>query len=343
MGLYTFKQVPSNELEKLQEFLNVHWKKGHTLAISKKLMDFQHYNREDDSYNFKVAENSETKEYDAIVGYIPIAQYDKNLAENGDYWGAIWKIREDVTNSEINAAGFFLWKSLFKLPNFQSYAAVGISEIAKQIYVASRMTISHLSHYYMLNNETKEFKVAANVTSELKTAVLNEGKLATVKWIDINSINEGEVTPVYRPMKSLQYFKHRYENHPFYKYEFLGIFIGNVLKSILAVRQINVENSAILRVVDVLGELCGNCYVSMQNILHERNAEYIDFLNYGIEEDVFHTLGFRNLDFDGDLIIPNYMEPFTKCNVKINLVYKAKYDGYVAFKGDSDQDRPNIL
>ena len=108
-------------------------------------------------------------------------------------------------------------------------------------------------------------------------------------------------------------------------------------------RQINVENSAILRVVDVLGELCGNCYVSMQNILHERNAEYIDFLNYGIEEDVFHTLGFRNLDFDGDLIIPNYMEPFTKCNVKINLAYKAKYDGYVAFKGDSDQDRPNIL
>ena len=343
MGLYKFKHVPANELGKLQEFLNVHWKKGHTLAISKKLIDFQHYNKEDNTYNFIVAENSETKDYDAIVGYIPVAQYDHKLAVNGDYWGAIWKIREDIANGEINAAGFYLWKSLFKLPNFRSYAAIGISDIAKKIYEASRMTISHLSHYYMINNEKDDFKVAVNVTSDLKAPILKDGIHATVKWVDINSIEEGDVVPVYKPMKSLQYFRKRYANHPFYNYEFLGVYINNVLKAILAVRQINVEDSSIIRIVDVLGELCGNCYDSLQTILHERNTEYIDFLNYGVDETVFYTLGFRNLDFDGDLIIPNYLEPFTKCNVKINLAYKAKYDGYVAFKGDSDQDRPNII
>jgi hypothetical protein len=48
------------------------------------------------------------------------------------------------------------------------------------------------------------------------------------------------------------------------------------------------------------------------------------------------------LIFDGNLIIPNYFEPFEQKNVKIELAYKADFP-YVAFKGDSDQDRPNIL
>lgn len=343
MSLYTFKQVPANELHKLQEFLNNHWKKGHTLAVSKELMDFQHYSEDDDSYNFKVAVNSETGEYDAIVGYIPVAQYDRNLATNGDYWGAIWKIREDISNGEINAAGFYLWKSLFKLPNFRSYAAIGISEIAKQIYVASRMTVAHLNHYYLLNEEMACFNVAGNVTSDFKGPVIQGGVNADVKWINIHSIIEGDVCSVYKPQKSLFYFKQRYANHPFYKYDFLGIYINDTLKAVLAVRCINIDGSSIIRVVDVLGELCGNCYSSFQNIVQEKGAEYIDFLNYGIDEEVFYTMGFRKLDFDGELIIPNYMEPFTKCNVKINLAYKAKYNDYVAFKGDSDQDRPNVL
>jgi hypothetical protein len=48
------------------------------------------------------------------------------------------------------------------------------------------------------------------------------------------------------------------------------------------------------------------------------------------------------LDFDGELIIPSYFEPFEQRNVKIELAYKAKFQ-YVAFKGDADQDRPNIV
>ena len=39
----------------------------------------------------------------------------------------------------------------------------------------------------------------------------------------------------------------------------------------------------------------------------------------------------------------NYFEPFEQRNVKIEIAYKTKGDNYVAFKADSDQDRPNIL
>ena len=44
-----------------------------------------------------------------------------------------------------------------------------------------------------------------------------------------------------------------------------------------------------------------------------------------------------------EIIVPNYFEPFEKKNVKLEIAYKSKSDNYVAFKGDSDQDRPNVL
>lgn len=54
-------------------------------------------------------------------------------------------------------------------------------------------------------------------------------------------------------------------------------------------------------------------------------------------------MGFELLDLDGETIVPNYFEPFEQRNVKIEIAYKTKGDNYVAFKADSDQDRPNIL
>ena len=89
MSIYTIKKVPVNEVDKLVLFIDCYWKKGHALVKSRALLDFQHLNKEEGCYNFIVAENNETKEYDALVGFISTAQYDKKLIKNGDYWGAI--------------------------------------------------------------------------------------------------------------------------------------------------------------------------------------------------------------------------------------------------------------
>ena len=106
---------------------------------------------------------------------------------------------------------------------------------------------------------------------------------------------------------------------------------------------ININGSKVIRIVDAIGQFQGSLYDEFQAYLKEAGAEYIDLMNYGIDEDVFYQMGFRKLDLDGNLIIPNYFEPFEQRNVKIDIAWKADYENYVAFKGDSDQDRPNIL
>lgn len=341
MSLYTIKQVPKNEVDKLVSFIDCHWKKGHALVKSRELLDFQHYNKEDNTYNFIVAENNETKEYDALVGYIPTSQYDNHLSENGDYWGAIWKCREDITNSEINNAAFYIWKRIFKLPHFQSYAAIGISQIAKRIYEISRIPVAILNQYYIANNSIDQFVIGENLSKSPKGC----SSKSCIKTIEIDSVCDSDINIVYKPTKSIKYLINRYKYHPIYNYMFWGVY-NEKLEAVFVVRKVDVGNSCVIRIVDVLGDLSqiGNIYEGVQLLLEYYHAEYLDILNYGIDKDCFERMGFNKLDLErNEIIVPNYFEPFEKRNVTIEVAFKASYDNYVAFKGDSDQDRPNVL
>ena len=343
MSIYTIKKVPVNEVDKLVLFIDCHWKKDHALVKSRALLDFQHLNKEEGCYNFIVAENNETKEYDALVGFISTAQYDKKLIKNGDYWGAIWKFREDVTNCEISNAAFYIWKRIFKQPYFQSYAAIGISEVAKRIYEVSRIPIASLNQYYIANETVDNFKIGANLIKGNTNACSSH--ISHIKSIDINQIEEGDVKAVYKPIKSIEYIKNRYSKHPIYKYMFWGIF-SETLNAIFVIRKVQVKEACVLRVIDVLGDISkiGDIYDDIQRLLKENNAEYLDFMNYGLDEACFTRMGFQHLDLNQEeIIVPNYFEPFEKKNVKLEIAYKSKSDNYVAFKGDSDQDRPNVL
>ena len=277
--IYSVKYAESSDCLKIQSFIEKHWRKDHILSLSKELLDFQHLNPLSRKYNFIIAVNNTTNEVDALLGFIPTYQYDKELFKEGDYWGAIWKVRTDVQNAEIKNLGLTIWEKLFELDNFQSWAAIGISEIAKKIYAISGMQIGELAHYYLPNINVKNFYIA-------------EQRLVSI-W---------------------------------------------------TLRIIKMNKSRAIRIVDILGniEYLPCLSAELQKMLVDIGAEYMDILNYGINEEVFFNLGFLKLNPIGDVIIPNYFEPFERKNIRIEFAYKADFN-YVIFKGDSDQDRPNII
>lgn len=344
MKQYDIKYVPYGEVDKLQTFIEKHWKTSHALVRSTELLDFQHLDKHNNRYNFVVASNKITKDYDALLGFIPSSQYDKNLEENGDYWGAIWKVRTDVSNEEKSFIGIEVFDYLLNKIGLKSIAAIGISSIAKKIYAIKDWQIGFLHHYYIINDRLDKFFIAKNVNKINRSCEVSESVISTsysVKWLD-SDLNGIKIESKYRPYKTVDYFLNRYSKHPFYKYRFLGVYENNKLISIWATRTIFIEVSKVIRVVDVLGELKGNINQQLMQLIYDEEAEYIDFLNYGVDKLVFKQMGFNELSFDEDLIIPNYFEPFEQKNIKIELAYKADFN-YVVFKGDSDQDRPNII
>lgn len=334
--------VPKKDVDKLVHFLKYHWKEDHVFVKSRALLDFQHYNKDLDGYTFVVAENQETGEYDALEGYIPTYLYDDNLKEEGDYWSALWKRREDKDPKELGFIGIQVHMRQMKLPNFHSLGSVNPSDFAKRVHRGLNAVMEDMLQYYILNDRINDFKIAGNVS--LVKGNVQSDNTYKLKFTEDNDWDKLSIKGCYHPLKTLEFFKNRYEKHPIYKYSFINIYYQEELVTIFATRVINVNGSSCIRIVDVLGKVPeANIKQQLLGILYEANAEYIDVLNWGIPKMTFEKMGFDILNVNGSLIIPNYFEPFEQRNVVFKMVYNGVYKDYVVFKGDADYDRPNVL
>lgn len=144
------------------------------------------------------------------------------------------------------------------------------------------------------------------------------------------------------PVKSEQYYKKRYFDHPIYQYVVYGII--NPSKHCVGViftREICINGSKVLRIVDYRGNLeelgnIGNC---LEELMSDNRYEYIDLMASDLDETVMNRAGFTLLAPEGPNIIPNHFEPFERKNIKI---YYHQTVDVVIFKADGDQDRPNV-
>jgi hypothetical protein len=343
MSIYCLNLCKEEEKSQLIDFIRDYWQKDHIFTKSDEMLRFQHYNCINKEFNFVLAHNTQTGEIDGVIGLIPLSQYDPDLAEFNETWGGIWKVRPDVKNNEIDMLGLLLFDAFKK---YNSHCSIGMSEIAKKFHRIKKYTMGVMNQYYLLNSDFKEFKIASIPSRHDKKNTVENNSDYSLKFIqDIATVSEGVVTSVYRPQKSLTFLLNRYQRHPIYKYLFWGVYDKrDTLATILVTRKIEVSGSKVIRIVDVFGSLegLGSLKREFLDILREESAEYIDIMNYGIHPQVFEGLGFELLDPLGEIIIPNYFEPFLRKNIVLDCAYKSP-DNYVIFKADSDQDRPSTI
>lgn len=340
MGIYRFKICGEEDLPRLLTFIDTYWRKNHILVRSKEILDFQYFNREADTYDFVLAENTLTGEIDGIRGWIRVAQFDPALAPYDEVWSAVSKVRTDVENNEIKVLGSYLWRYLEK---HKGFGTVGISRFSFAMHTAIRHKTCSLAQYFILNREAEAFRIATIPTGYHYPEHSPASTWRVREIEEIASVPDDAVPAYYRPFKSKTYFINRFEKHPVYHYHYYGIYDGAVLRAILAGRFVEMNGSRILRLVDVLGSLeeVGCLYEDFQTILCETGSEYVDFMCFGIDDAVFHRMGFDKLAPDSDeLVIPNYFEPFEPKNIIINGAYKPA-ERYCMFKADADQDRPS--
>jgi hypothetical protein len=111
---------------------------------------------------------------------------------------------------------------------------------------------------------------------------------------------------------------------------------------LMVLRTVEHSGRRALRIIDFLGadSLLACAGPVVQTLVEERDAEYADVYNTGIDGAVFEQAGFRRIDPDGPEVVPDHFEPFERRNVR--LWFSVSGTGHpVLFKGDADQDRPN--
>lgn len=331
------------DIPELIDFICKHWKSDHVFVTHPELLYWQHRNKEG-GLNFLIAKDDCTDEIVGIYGFIPQSHYDEDIVEKSGYneaWGAIWKVKDDCT---IPGLGVLLLKQVAK--KFDFLGGIGLSEKSKRIYRAMKCRLGNMNQYYVLNDSLEHYDIAI-VNKPVSEIPCNSG-VRNFEMKELSDITSLNVRHVYRPCKTIRYLINRYQDHPYYHYKFLGCFINEVLECILVVRSIHVGNRSCERIIDVLGNLenlkdLGGAlkeYISRRN-----NVEYIDFWNWGIEKFYFLNNGFQCLEAGQDtVVIPNYFEPFLQNNVELNFFYLSREgNDFAIFKGDGDQDRPNIL
>ncbi|WP_278824247.1 hypothetical protein [Helicobacter pullorum] len=337
MKQYEIRVCRQDEYIKLIDFIQNHWKKDHIFVKSKAMLDFQHLDSQNSCYNFIVAHNANTQEFDAILGFIPLSHYDRNLCYN-DFWLAIWKVKEESKKSGIGLEVLLYFINTF---NPRSVAAIGISAIAERVYKAYGWHIGTLGHFYIKNTHKERFSIATFIGNSQE---FKRDSNLSINFCEITNLGAlTDTLHTHMPTKSLEFFKNRYVYHPVYTYKIYGIFDTNTQKclALFVFRAVFVENACCLRIVDYLGEFVPQCYEQFQNLLESHNAEYIDMLCYTPNIQQILQMGFTQKQENE--IVPNHFEPFVKGNVEIHFAYKSTGDSYMIFKGDSDQDRPNFV
>lgn len=325
--------------EKLVEFLRKYWKEDHILVKDPEFLEWQHGN-EEGGLNFYIAKDG-NDEIIAVVGFIPTSKFDYKLKNNNEKWGAIWKA---IPNCKIPSVGMMVSRLMEKEANF--VGGLGLSNDAQTYYKMRKVDFGECKQYYVLNPSINEYNIAK--INLLPPNVLSESNDCKVKLIEsLDDLNE--ITHAYHPIKSLEYIKNRYYKHPIYKYNYIECKYQEKFECLLVFRIVEANGAKCARIVDALGNFANlrglgrSLMKLLANSLPE--IEYFDMYNHGISEEFLIGSGFSVVnDIDGN-IIPNYFEPFVQKNITLHysVLSKDKNIQYVFFKGDADQDRPNVI
>jgi hypothetical protein len=329
-----------DEITQVAEFIDNHWVKDHVMAVSQKLMDWQHQ-AEDGSYDYLLAWHDQRLV--GILGYIASRRFDSSLADRNVLWLAIWKIREDC---RVTGLGL---KMLHELARLEPNIGVAINKILPEhspLYRALRYQVVEMKQYYVTDPSKPSRLIIAPPGTVLPVPKGGEATFTEIREADLLEMPLDILPSGSTPIKTPLYFLNRFLRHPFYHYRVFRVDGRTGAKALIATRVSCSEDKRALRIVDFSGDLVliGQIGGPVLKLMKEEEAEYADFWQHGVPHEYLERAGFAPANPDGDVIVPNYFVPFSAKISRIFSTYKSNAPGtFLIFKADGDQDRPNYL
>ena len=331
--LIRFRIASVSDCDEIMKFIASNVKRDHILATERSFFLYEYGNG--DELNVLLAED---KNSGSIVGIY--CYYPYSCTENGcDLAGGISQVSRDCG---IPLVGTVLYEKLKEFFNVRSIVSVGmkknssyeINRRRKDTYLGS------LSQLYMLSG-SGQYKIAA-IKNETIPQITEHDQKELLLYEDADQMYASFDEERFKdrlPYKSREYVEHRYFNHPVYKYCMYGM--GDNL--VIVCREVRADGGKALRIVDILGDSTQIRYSgkALKTIMNENGYEYIDFMEFGMDETDILAAGFTKLELDGANIIPNYFEPFVQKNIEVLCC--ASLQPALIFKADADQDRPSVI
>jgi hypothetical protein len=331
------RRCRDDDVPAVMSFIDLHWRRGHVLATSRALLDWQ-YAADSGFYNLVAA--FEGREILGLLGYIPTNRYDASLKDLNFIWLALWKVRDDLGHGGL---GLRLLTYLTRNETFRAIGVNGLNPALTSVFEAFGYRAGELAHHFMINPTLPQTLIMR--PEALRETPIPKPGGARLREADAVSLAGMPLKPQAAPWKTPMYFHRRYVSHPFYQYRVFHVACDG-RQGLAAIRMAGFESARCLRVIDFAGDVdvLSECGPALGALMEESGAEYIDFLELGLPSGVLEKAGFSTLDMGGQTVVPNYFEPFVPRNSRIHCAIKVQ-DGSpcLVFRGDGDQDRPSLL
>lgn len=327
-----FAFVEAQERQKLIDFINANfdWK----LPLVNRRDFFEHYYC-GDRLQFAVAKTVDG-EWKAAAGYILA-----NHGDTPDLWVSVW-----VAVKGANGAGLELMNALPALTGARVVACNNIRENTCVFYRFLGWQAERLPHYYRLADRAaaEDFKLCRPASC----ARLPVGGDLMLDKVSTTVRLEGLGLPptCHTPHKDLWYITRRYFAFPHLSYDVWSIHDKGALLGYLVTRTVASGEQGeipVLRIVDYIGKdaVLPRIGAAVDKLLADTGAEYADCYCAGIPAEVFAAMGFTERKPGDGTVIPNYLTPPLYDNTEY-FYFTNRPEGFVMFKADGDQDRPNL-
>ena len=308
----------AGEEARIIAFLDEHWGSRLALVHAQDYFDF-YYRPFGDAPQFALAETD--GELAAVAGFIRASR-----AENADIWVSVWCARKGC-----NGAGLELMAALPRLTGARVVACNNIRPRTMALYRFLGWTAERMEHWYRLA-QRGEYRLARVAHCE-QPAPLPGPALERIE-------NEAELGELYagKPAKDAWYVARRYFHFPRLTYD-----VWRAGSALVVTRTIDSDGACVLRVVDYIGapEDFARCGAGLCALMDQVGAEYMDCYCAGMPHSAMEAAGFVERAEDDANVIPNYLTPPLFENTEY-YYFTNDPDGFVLFKADGDQDRPNL-
>lgn len=338
---YDIRLANVSDIDEIMQFIDKYWSKGHIMSQDKELFKYEYC--DGNNVNFILAIDKNADLIEGIFGFIKSSQ--TNDPEKKHIWGSMWKVNEK--NDNIPFLGIELAKRVYILSDCRYHIGNGANPNTtiplRRLFFGDK--VGKMKQHYLLNSETYNYKIAQIKKKVEPTSNFFGYETKLHEYHSITDLeNEFDVECINAiPFKDNWYINKRYFSHPYYKYRIYGLAdITGEIGALMVGRIVQHNNASVFRIVDYIGNqsLFAGLGKHFAKMIKQEKFEYIDFFNYGFDEESIIKAGFKLRDEDDLNIIPNYFEPFLQDNIDIWVHYKM--NGTTFFKADGDQDRPNI-
>lgn len=327
-----------DEIDEVARFIDEHWKKGHVLAVDRRVMDWQ-YRASDDSYNIIVARQGE--HLWGILGYVPTSRYDASLGDRSIVWLALWKVRDGCS---ISGLGLRMLQVLSQCEPHSGMAVNGINASHPPMYKALRYQVAELKQYFVTLPQRQAPLIVRPEGRRLPVPIGGGAvwtAMSEATLLDFAAPAAWDGTRIKTP----SYFVHRFLRHPFYRYQVHALQGPGGASALMASRVAEHGDQRVLRIVDFAGdaEVIAHMGAGLSQLMDELSVGHADFWQHGLPDDVFTRAGFECAQSDASIIVPNFFEPFHASAGRILCAFKGPgCERMRVFRADGDQDRPNL-